>query len=205
MAVAMIDRPSWPYRPSQEHDSRERARSSQLDSSQADGSQPDRPQLDQGPAHEIIAEMARMLRDTRGSMLLGGGVLSAITVAIGLEAAFSGHVIRPGLAGTLNAGLLSGLLACWLTSVVLLAVANRPVHNALSEMRWRTGAPVDPRAGWLTLPPTDNDPEEWTWARAHLLLGGAQLARRRIQVADTWTYVTAAYFLIWTVIILLGL
>jgi hypothetical protein len=190
MAVAMINRPSWPYRPAQGHDP---------------GALSDRSRPDQGPAQEVIGEMAWLLRDTRGSLLLGGSVLSAITVAIGLEAAFSGHVVRPGLAGTVTVGLLVGLLLCWLTAVFLLALASRPVHDALSEMRWKTGAPVDPRAGWLTLPPAGSDPEEWTWTSAHLLLGAARLARRRAQVADTWTYITAAYFLIWTAVILLGL
>jgi hypothetical protein len=149
--------------------------------------------------------MAWLLRDTRSGMLLGGGVLSAITIAIGLEAAFSGHVIRPGVAGAVNAGLLSGLLLCWLTAVIMLALANRPVLNALSAMRWKTGAPIDPRARWLTLPPTGADPQEWTWVRAHLLLGAARLARSRAQTADTWTYIVAAYFLVWTVVVLLGL
>jgi hypothetical protein len=192
MAVAMIDRPSWPNR-------------SQPDQCQPDQCQPDQCQPDQGPAQEIIGEMASLLRDTRGSMLSGGSVLSAITVAIGLEAAFSGHALRPGLAGAVNVGLLAGLLLCWLTAVILLAVASRPVHDALSEMRWKTGAPIDPRAGWLTLPPAGADPQEWTWARAHLLLGAARLARRRTQTADTWTYITAACFLVWTFVILLGL
>ena len=192
MAVAMIDRPSWPYRPAAGHHPRGRAL-------------PDRSQLDQGPAQEIIGQMAWLLRDTRGSMLVGGSVLSAITVGISLEAAFSGQAVRPGLVGAVNAGLLAGLVLCWLTAVIRLALASRPVHNALSEMRWRTGAPLDPRAGWLTLPPTGTDPEEWTWTGAHLLLGAARLARRRTQVADTWTYIAAAYFLLWIVVILLGL
>jgi hypothetical protein len=187
MAVAMINRPSWPYR------------------SQPDQCQPDQCQPDQGPAQEVIGEMASLLRDTRGSLLVGGSVLSAITVAIGLEAAFSGRAVRPGLAGAVNVVLLSGLLLCWLTAVILLAVASRPVHGALSEMRWKTGAPIDPRAGWLTVPPAGADPREWTWARAHLLLGAARLARRRVQVADTWTYIAAAFFLVWTFVILLGL
>ena len=110
MAVAMMRRPSWPDRPAQ-------------------GPSPlgrdlrDRTQPDQGPAQEAIGEMAWLLRDTRSSMFLGGGVLSAITIAIGLEAAFSGHAMRPG----------------------------------------------------------------------------------RTQVADTWTYIAAACFLLWTVVILLGL
>ena len=192
MAVVMIERPSWPDRPARGHNAQGR-------------DLPDRAQPDQGPAQEAIGEMAWLLRDTRSSMFLGGGVLSAITVAIGLEAAFSVHAIRSGVLGAVNAGLLCGLLLCWLTAVIMLAVANRPVHNALSEMRWKTGAPIDPRARWLTMPPAGGDPREWTWARAHLLLGAARLARRRTQVADTWTYITAAYFLLWTVVILLGL
>ena len=149
--------------------------------------------------------MAWLLRDTRSGMFMGGGVLSAIIIAIGLEAAFSVRAVRPGVVGAVNAALLAGLLLCWLTAVIMLAVANRPVHNALSELRWKTGAPVDPRAGWLSLPPAGADPAEWTWARAHLLLGAARLARRRTQVADTWTYIAAAYFLLWTAVILFGL
>jgi hypothetical protein len=207
MAVAMIDRPSWPHRPASGYDPRDRTVTdrSLSDRSLSDRSLADRSQPDQGPAQEIIGEMAWLLRDTRGSMLLGGSVLSAVTVAIGLEAAFSDHAVRPGLVGALNAILLSGLVLCWLIAVVLMAAAGRPVHNALSEMRWKTGAPADPRAGWLTLPPEGADLREWTWIRAHLLLGAARLARRRTQVADTWTYITAAYFLVWTVVILLGL
>jgi hypothetical protein len=192
MAIAMIGRPSWPYRPARGHDPQGRVLSDQA-------------QQDQGPAQELIGEMASLLRDTRASMLLGGSVLSAITIAIGLEAAFSGQVLRPGVIGAVNAGLLSGLLLCWLTAVTMLALAGRPVHNALSEMRWKTGAPVDPRARWLTLPPAGTDPEEWTWTRAHLLLGAARMARRRAQLADTWTYIAAAYFGVWIVVILLGL
>jgi hypothetical protein len=149
--------------------------------------------------------MARLLGDTRGSMLADGGVLSAITIGIALEAAFSARALRPGVAGAFDVGILGGLLFCWLVAVTLLALAGRPVHNALSELRWRTGAPLDPRARWLTLPPAGTDPEEWTWIRAHLLLGAARLARHRIQLADTWTYVTAACFTVWTIAAFLGL
>ncbi len=109
MAVTMIGRPSWPDRPARGHNPQGR-------------DLPDQAQPDQGPAQEVIGEMAWLLRDTRSSMFSGGGVLSAITIAI-----------------------------------------------------------------------------------AHLLLGAARLARRRTQMADTWTYIAAACFLIWTVVILLGL
>src|ERR1035438_5994097 len=65
---------------------------------------------DRGPA----GEMARLLRDPRGSMLLDGSVLSAITIGIAVEAAFSPSVLRPGVAGLACAGLLSALIGCWL-------------------------------------------------------------------------------------------
>jgi hypothetical protein len=159
----------------------------------------------QWSARAVIGEMAGLLRDTRGYMLMGGGVLGAVTVGIALEAAFSARALRPGVAGVINAVLLCGLLVCWLRAAILLALAGRPVLNALSELRWGTGAPLDLRPRWTTLPPAGTKPEEWTWIRAHLLLGAARLARQRFQLADTWTYVTAACFLVWTAVILLGL
>jgi len=73
MALVMIDRPSWPHRPAARHDPRGRAR-------------PDRAQLDQGPAQEIIGQMAWLLRwllrDTRGSMLLGGSWIVVILLGL---------------------------------------------------------------------------------------------------------------------------
>jgi hypothetical protein len=193
MAAAMTARPSWPWGPREGY------------SPGDDRTPPDQVLPDQGRAREVIGEMAWLLQDTRGSMLVGGGVLSAITIGIALEAVFSARALRPGVVGAVDVGLLCGLLFCWLTAVTLLALAGRPVHNALSELRWRTGAPLDPRARWLTLPPAGTDPEEWTWTRAHLLLGATRLARSRIQLAETWTYVTAACFMVWTVTVFLGL
>ena len=192
MAAAMTSRPSWPSEP---------ARGYYSDGDDAQDQAPP----DQEPALAVIGEMAGLLRDTRVNLLTGAGVLGAITIGLALEAAFSARALHPGLAGVINAGLLCAVLGCWLAAVTLLGRAGRPVLNALSELRWGTGAPVDPRARWLTLPPLGADPGEWTWTRALLLLGAARLARYRIQLADTWTYITAAGFLVWTMIILLGL
>jgi hypothetical protein len=190
MAAAITPHSSWPSGP-------------------AEGYYPDDAQdqglPDQAPALAVISEMAGLLRDTRGNLLISAGMLSAITIGLALEAAFSARTLRPGVTGVFNGALLCGLLACWLRALILLATAGRPVVNALSELRWRTGAPVDPRPRWLTLPPLGANPEEWTWIRAHLLVGAARLARYRLQRADTWTYVTAAGFLAWTAVILLGL
>jgi hypothetical protein len=189
----MTTRPSWPPGP---------AGGSYADDKPA---RPNRVRPDDRHAQEVIGVMAGLLRDTRGSMLLGGIVLGAATIGIVLEAVLSGRAVRPGAAGAVNAVLLCGLLSCWLRAAILLALAGRPVLNTLSELRWRTGAPLDPRAGWLTLPPACTSPQEWTWTRAHLLLGAARLARYRTQLAGTWAFITAAYFLVWTATVFLGL
>jgi hypothetical protein len=159
---------------------------------------------DQGPAGAVIGEMADLLRDTRGSMLADGCILGAITIGVALEAGPAARALRPSLLGVMNLGLLAGVLACWLVAVFLMARAGRPVLNAVSELRWVTGAPLDPRAGWLTLPPAGANPAEWSWNRAHLLVGAARLARYRMHFADTWTYLTGGCFLVWTAIIVLG-
>jgi len=158
-----------------------------------------------------------LLRQLVPSLILTGIVAVVIGIAYPLalfgigEAAFNSQVngsliTRDGqVVGAVNIGLLCGLLFCWLRAVTLLALAGRPVLDALSEIRWKTGAPLDTRPRWLTLPPQGTDPDEWTWMRAHMLVGAARLGRYRVQLADTWTYVTAAYFVVWTVIVFLGM
>lgn len=162
---------------------------------------------DRGPAQEVIAEMAWLLRDTRGSMLLDGSVLSAITIGIAVEAAFSPSVLRPGVSPALalaGAGLLAGLIGCWLRAAVLLLLAGRPVLDQLNDQRWRAGAPVDPRVRWLMLPSAADSTDAWNWARVNLLIGAARIRRERIHLVDTWTFLTGACFLAWTMAVLLG-
>jgi hypothetical protein len=166
------------------------------------GSEPlDEPQAS---AYAVIGEMAGLLRETRGNLLASAGFLGALAIGIALEAGVSARALRPGLIGVINIALMCPLFCCWLVAVILVAMVSRPVLNALSEIRWATGAPLDPRAPWLTLPPVGAYPDGWGWTRAHLLLGAARMARYRVQAADTWTCVTAACFLLWTAIIILG-
>jgi len=160
---------------------------------------------DQGPAGAVIGEMADLMRDTRGSMTADGCILGAIAIGVALEAGLSARALRPSLLGVANLGLLGGVLACWLMAACLLARAGRPVLNAVSELRWVTGAPLDPRAGWLTVPPTGANAVEWSWNRAFLLVGAARLGRYRMQFADTWTYLAGGCFLVFTAIVVLGL
>ncbi|HEX2819792.1 MAG TPA: hypothetical protein VHO07_06470 [Streptosporangiaceae bacterium] len=165
---------------------------------------PERELPDRGPAQEVVAEMAGLLRDTRGSILLDGSVLSAVTIGIAVEAAFSPSVLRPGLAGLVCAGLLSALILCWLRAAVVLLLAGRPVLDQLNDQRWRAGAPVDPRVRWLTVLPAEVNADAWSWARVNLLLGAARIRRERVHLADTWTFITAGCFLAWTLAVLLG-
>jgi hypothetical protein len=163
----------------------------------------DREALDRGPAQDVIAVMAGLLRDTRGSTFLGGSVLSALTIGIALEAALSPSVLRPGLVGVVCVSLLGCVIVCWLRAAALLLLANRPVLDQLNEHRWRTGAPLNPRVRWLSAPSVEDSAAAWDWARVNLMLGAARVRRERIHLADTWTFITVACFLVWTVAVLL--
>jgi hypothetical protein len=164
----------------------------------------DREAPDRGPTQNQIAEMAVLLGNTRGSMILGGSVLSALIIGIAVEAAFSPSVLRPGLAGVLTVSLLGCVIVCWLRAAVLLLLASRPVLDQLNDHRWRTGAPLDPRVRWLASPSAEDSEAAWTWARLNMMLGAARVRRERLHLADTWTFITVACFLAWTMAVLLG-
>jgi hypothetical protein len=156
------------------------------------------------PAHEVISEMASLLRDNRTELITDACLLGAVIVGAAYEAGHWVSALRPGLAGLAGVVALGAMLLCWLAAAGTLIWAGRPVLNRLSELRWVTGAPLDPRAGWVTLPPVGADPADWTWNRAYLLLGAARLARGRLQYADTWTYLAGGCFLAWTAVVVLG-
>jgi hypothetical protein len=155
-------------------------------------------------ARQAVGEMAWLLRDARGGMLLAASLLTAITIGIGMEAAFSPAVLRAGLAGIASATVLAVLLGCWLRAAALLLLAGRPVLDQLNAHRWRTGAPVDPRVRWLSLPPSGPGAAAWDWTSVNLLLGAVRIRCERVQLADTWTFVTAAVFGVWTALIFLS-
>jgi hypothetical protein len=164
----------------------------------------DREAPDRGPAQNQIAELAVLLSNTRGSMILGGSVLSALTIGIALEAAFSPSVLRSGLAGVVTVSLLGCVILCWLRAASLVLLAGRPVLDQLNDHRWRTGAPLDPRVRWLSMPSVEDSEAAWSWARVNMMLGAARVRRERIELADTWTFITVACFLLWTAAVLVG-
>ena len=164
----------------------------------------DREAPDRGPAQSQIADMAVLLSSTRGSMILGGSVLSALIIGIAVQAAFSPSVLRPGLAGVLSVSLLGCVIVCWLRATALLLLAGRPVLDQLNDHRWRTGAPLDPRVRWLSTPSVGDGEAAWSWPHVNMMLGAARVRRERIQLADTWTFIAVACFLLWTATVLLG-
>ncbi|HZR53783.1 MAG TPA: hypothetical protein VFB06_30280 [Streptosporangiaceae bacterium] len=159
----------------------------------------DRVTPDRGLAQELIGDMAQLLNNTRPTMVLDGGILAALTLGISLEAGLARSPLWQGMAGIAAGALLACLIASWLTAVTKLLLAGRPILGIVSDHRWKAGAPLDPRAKWLTLPPIKATPEEWIWVRAHLLIGAARIRMDRVQRALTWTVITTALFLAWTV------
>ena len=127
----------------------------------------DREAPDRGPVQNQIAEMAVLLGNTRGSTILGGSVLSALTIGIAIEAMFSPSVLRPGLAGAVTVSLLGCVILCWLRAAALLLLASPPDLDELNDHRWRTGAPLDPRVRWLSTPSIED-------GQANLVLGAGR-------------------------------
>lgn len=159
---------------------------------------------DRGLAQELIGDMAGLLNNTRPTMFLDGGILAALTVGIALEAALAPSPVGHGAFGVVGGVALAGVIICWLKALATLVLAARPVLGIVSDHRWKAGAPLDPRARWLNLPKINATPEEWTWVRAHLLVGAARIRMQRIQGALTWVLITTAFFLTWTVITFLS-
>jgi len=154
-------------------------------------------------AQEILGDMAGMLNDTRHTMLMAGCLLGGLTLGIGVEAALAPAPLGTGVIRVLGAILLASLFISWLRSVGQLVLAGRPILGIVNNQRWKAGSPLDPRARWLHLPAIDATPREWTWVRAHLLLGAARIRMTRVQSALAWVFVTTGLFLGWTMLIIL--
>ena len=192
----MTTTPTWPSRPSGSY--------------RADGdyvhkhTQPDYVLLDEEPAHALIGEMAGLLRNTRGNMLVGASVLGAITIGTALQAGIWAKVLRlepgrrhqPGLDERVRLQLADSRAPAGLGGQ---AGAQRSRRTPLADRI--SAGPARPVADAAA---AGSNSEEWTWTRAHLLVGAARLSRYRIQLADTWTFVTAAFFMACTAVFLLG-
>jgi hypothetical protein len=157
----------------------------------------------QESAQELLAEMAALIRDTRVSLTVSGAVAAAVLIGLATES-----VVLPVTgrgAGTVAAVALFAVVAlCLLRTLALIVLAGLPLGQALSQQRVASGAPLDPRAPWASIPAPGTDLRPWAWSRAHLLLSQARFRADRIQAATNWALVTAAAFLVSTAVVLLA-
>jgi len=154
-------------------------------------------------AQELLAEMAALIRDTRPSLVVSGSVAAAVLLGLATESMLLPLAGRgPGAVAAI--ALFAVVALCLLRTLTLIVLAGLPLAQSLSQQRVLSGAPLDPRAPWASIPAPGTDPQAWTWARAHLLLSQARFRADRIQAATSWALVTAAVFLAWASVVLLA-
>lgn len=142
-----------------------------------------------------ISEITSAAASTRSLVLVSGGLLA---VDIGGAAASVAELLTHRDAIALGSvGLLVPVLLCWLVAAALVVRAESPVADALSGLRWATGARVDPSAPWLPLgtrPDPDSEPE---WAQVESVIVAAVVRHARARLALSAAVVTSAGFLLW--------
>jgi len=167
---------------------------------QAGGPEDTRPQES---AQELLAEMAALIRDTRVSLSVSGAVAAAVLIGLATESVVL-PVTGRGAGRVAAVALFAVVALCLLRTLVLIVLAGLPLGQVLSQQRVTSGAPLDPRAPWASIPAPGADLRPWAWSRAHLLLSQARFRADRIQAATNWALVTAAAFLVSTAVVLLA-
>jgi hypothetical protein len=140
------------------------------DTDQADEAPAGQAPSDPEPAHLVIGEMADLLDDTRSAAVTDTDVLGVIAIGFAVESGSPPRRCGPTWSAPSTSSCSAGSRR-----------AGWPPCSCWSG----TGAPVDLKPHWVTLPPVGADPEDWSWHRAYLLLGAARQARFRMQFADT--------------------
>jgi hypothetical protein len=153
---------------------------------------------DRGNRTATVTDLTEMLGDTRASLLISGGLLMTGGLGVALAALRATRWGGAELALLGPLGLL--LLLGWLRAAVLLALADRPVADALSMLRWRTGAPVDLMVPWI---PSGLDristPDP---AALHVLIAGTWLRQERSHRALRWAVTAGIAAFAWSMAVL---
>jgi hypothetical protein len=153
-------------------------------------------------AQDVLGDMAALLRDTAPGLTACAAGLGTVTIGLAVEAAALPVTHRPAAAIAACAGLFVILVLCWLRTVTLLVLAGLPLGRALGQQRVHTGAPLDPRPPWATIPMPGAGAGQWGRAQVHLLLSQARFRCERIQLALNWTFITTVSFLAWSAALL---
>jgi hypothetical protein len=157
---------------------------------------------DQTPADDFscerlaaLAAVVTVTGNTRRLTHICAGLLAAVLVGAATVTSALAVRGRPLEIGAV--WLVTPVILSWLAAAVLLAAAENPVSRTLGEVRWSTGAPIDPDAPWLPLgthPPAD---AEITWDYVLALIAAATRQQARARLALSAAVVTAALFLLW--------
>ena len=107
---------------------------------------------------------------------------------------------RAGPVAVGTVGLLIPVALSWLVAAALLLWAQRPVADALGELRWVTGAPVDlsmrcPPLGVQPTPASDME-----WSQVVRLIGAIAVWQGRARLTLASAILTTAGFLAWMVL-----
>ncbi len=142
-----------------------------------------------------LAGVVTVTGNTRRLTHISAGLLAAVLVGAATVTSALALRGRPLEIGA--AGLLVPVILSWLAAAILLAVSESPVSRTLGQLRWSTGAPVDPSAPWSRLgayPPAD---AEVTWDYVVALIAAATRQHARARLALYAVVVTTALFLLW--------
>ena len=142
-----------------------------------------------------LAGVVTVTGNTRRLTHIGAGLLAAVLVGAATVTSALAVSGKPPAIGI--AWLLMPVVLSWLVAAVLLAASESPVSRTFGEIRWMTGAPVDPSAPWSPLgayPPAD---AEVTWDYVVALIAAATRQHARVRLALSGAVVTTVLFLLW--------
>jgi hypothetical protein len=142
-----------------------------------------------------LAGVVTVAGNTRRLTHICTGLLAAVLV--GAAAVTAALAVREQPLEIGAAGLLVPVIVSWLAAVILLAVSENPVSRTLGELRWSTGALVDPSAPWSPLGAHAPADAEVTWEYVVALIAAATRQHGRARLALSAAVVTAVLFLLW--------
>jgi hypothetical protein len=156
----------------------------------------------EGQARDLptsIAEFISAIGDTRWLFLISGALLAA-DIFGGAAATMAVMLGRHGAVVVGTVGLLIPVALSWLVAAALLLWAERSVADAIGELRWVTGAPLD-----LAAPPSprgvDPAPEaDLAWSYVVRLIGAVAIRHGRARLALCAAILATAGFFAWAVL-----
>jgi hypothetical protein len=142
-----------------------------------------------------LAGVVTVTGSTRRLTHICAGLLAAVLVGAATVTSALAVSKRPLAIDV--AWLLMPVVLSWLAAAVLLAVSESPVSRTFGEIRWMTGAPVDPSAPWSPLGAYPSADAEVTWDYVVALIAAATRQQARARLALSGAVVTTVLFLLW--------